>query len=245
CTFTNDRSQLADSDAVIFRARRLENLPMPERPNYNQKWIFYEVEPPYKVYEYTDLSKYKDVFNLSATYSAESDMAHLIDLKKCHINENKLKRFSQINFAANKSKDAIWFVSNCHSQSKREAFAKEMQKYIGVDIYGKCGTLSCGTNSFASYASGAECHQKLFTGYRFYLAFENSICKDYLTEKLWKLSGHSIIPVVMGGVDYKNMLPAQTHVDVRDFGDAKKLSEFLLELSQNDELYNTYVARWK
>ena len=39
----------------------------------------------------------------------------------------------------NKTKDIAWLVSNCHTQSKRELFVEAMQKYIPVDIYGRCG----------------------------------------------------------------------------------------------------------
>jgi hypothetical protein len=247
CTITNDRSQINVSDVVLFRARRLDELPLPTRPSPKQKWVFFEVEPPYKVYEFTNLTKYKDVFNLSATYSSESDFPHLIDLKKCHVDEKKLQLYSKMNFAANKTRNVAWFATNCKSQSKREQYIKEMQSNIGVDIYGKCGNLSCGTNYFKSW-SEAKCHETLFNynnSYRFYLAFENSLCYDYLTEKLWKLKGYSVIPIVMGLADYKNMLPEKSFIDVTDFESPQKLAEFLLKLSKNDELYNEYVARWR
>ncbi len=34
-----------------------------------------------------------------------------------------------------------WFVGNCKTQSKRELYVKELQKYIDVDVYGNCGPL--------------------------------------------------------------------------------------------------------
>jgi hypothetical protein len=50
-------------------------------------------------------------------------------------------------------------------------------RYIPVDIYGKCSNLSC--------ARDGRCWQMLGQKYKFYLAFENSNCKDYITEKLF------------------------------------------------------------
>jgi hypothetical protein len=41
----------------------------------------------------------------------------------------------------NKSKEAAWFASNCHTHSKRENLVDELGKFIKVDIYGKCGSL--------------------------------------------------------------------------------------------------------
>ena len=48
---------------------------------------------------------------------------------------------------------------------------------LQVDIYGSCGNYSCPRT--------AKCFNKLDTEYKFYLAFENSNCKDYITEKFF------------------------------------------------------------
>ena len=55
--------------------------------------------------------------------------------------------------------------------------AKNLQKYIDVDIYGGCGPLKCSLQPW-------ECLEML-DDYRFYFSFENSLCKDYVTEKLF------------------------------------------------------------
>ena len=36
----------------------------------------------------------------------------------------------------------------------------------------------------------------------FYLAFENSKCDDYVTEKFFATSKMDIVPIVMGGSNY-------------------------------------------
>jgi hypothetical protein len=38
-----------------------------------------------------------------------------------------------------------WFVSNCHESNTRKKYTQELQKYIPVDIYGKCGTKKLST----------------------------------------------------------------------------------------------------
>ena len=50
---------------------------------------------------------------------------------------------------------------------------QELQKYMPIDIYGKCGPLNCteGNQGFANLAPA----------YKFYLAFENSNCFEYIT----------------------------------------------------------------
>lgn len=47
-----------------------------------------------------------------------------------------------------RTKAAAWFVSHCHTRTKRENYAKKL-KYelnklnLDLDVYGKCGTLTC------------------------------------------------------------------------------------------------------
>jgi glycoprotein 3-alpha-L-fucosyltransferase len=71
-----------------------------------------------------------------------------------------------------------WFVSNCKDSNGRLQYAHELQKHIPVDIYGKCGTKKCPRSD--------TCYDKVITDYKFYLAFENANCKDYISEKLFR-----------------------------------------------------------
>ena len=58
-------------------------------------------------------------------------------------------------------------------------YARELGKYINVDIYGACGSKRCPrTNT-------NKCFSILDKEYKFYLAFENSNCKEYITEKFF------------------------------------------------------------
>ena len=72
-----------------------------------------------------------------------------------------------------------WFVSNCGARNGRLQYAKELQKYIEVDIYGSCGTKRC------PRSQAKNCFNMLNKDYKFYLAFENSNCRDYITEKFF------------------------------------------------------------
>ena len=54
--------------------------------------------------------------------------------------------------------------------------------------------------------------------YKFYLAFENSKCLDYVTEKFYNALLFSIVPVVYGGADYNAIgAPKNSYIDVRIF----------------------------
>lgn len=245
CFYTADKSQLNRSDAVLFRGRRMGEIPLPEYRTPDQKWIFFEFEPPYKVWMYTNLTKFNGLFNLTMTYTRESDIPNLHDLNRMCIHDHaKFMQLENVNFAAKKGKVPVaWMASVCRTQSGRETYIRELKKHIPIDIYGQCGNLTCGSNRLETWSED-KCNEKLFndTGsYKFHLAFENSLCHDYVTEKLWITQGMDAIPVVMGYIDYDRIMPRNTFIDVRDFASPKRLADYLNELDRNDTKFNELV----
>ena len=53
----------------------------------------------------------------------------------------------------------------------------------------------------------------LETNYRFYLSFENSLCKDYVTEKFFKPMKYDVIPIVFNGADFKSYPPPHSAIN--------------------------------
>lgn len=47
-----------------------------------------------------------------------------------------------------------------------------------------------------------HCYALIESDYYFYLAFENSFCEDYVTEKILTATQHYAVPVVYGGANY-------------------------------------------
>lgn len=80
--------------------------------------------------------------------------------------------------------------------------------------------------------------------YFFYLSFENSLCKDYLTEKVFNIMQYDIVPVVYGGSNYSNHLPPHSYIDANDFATATELANYLKYLTNNIQEYAKYFW-WK
>ena len=56
----------------------------------------------------------------------------------------------------------------------------------------RCGDMKC------SKLSQSKCMEMLARDYKFLLAFENSNCVDYITEKFFNALANSVVPIVMG-----------------------------------------------
>ena len=65
--------------------------------------------------------------------------------------------------------------------------------------------------------------------YKFYLAFENSICPDYVTEKFFNTLLFSTVPIVYGGADYvANGAPPNSYIDVRSFSSGNRMVHLII-----------------
>ncbi|ESO97562.1 hypothetical protein LOTGIDRAFT_152652 [Lottia gigantea] len=234
CILSSDRQKAADADAVLFSQS-------PSRPRFNrplnQIWVLFMLESPYHT---PGLSAYKNVFNWTATYRHDSTLVAPYERFQ-PFNESELTKPQNKNYAAGKTKTVAWFVSNCGARNGRRQYADKLAEHIKVDIYGGCGPLKC-----PRHQSG-KCFDMLNKDYKFYLAFENSNCRDYITEKFF-VNGlqHDVIPIVMGGSpeDYRRAAPVHSYIHVDDFNSPKELAEYLHKLDTNDKLYNEYFL-WK
>lgn len=217
CFFTNDHdyfNDIRDYDVLVFNSWTLWNFWKPNNRTETQKYIFMSEESP-------DLcpmpeEKFNGFFNLTWTYKLDSDISLkfiTIKNKKGKVVGPKInmrwKPFSQmkrtskyvISKLQNKTKAAAWFVSHCDTAGKREKYVphliSELRQYkLTVDIFGDCGDLQCPMSS-------EECHALIENDYYFYLAFENALCEDYVTEKVLTAMKHFAVPIVYGGADYK------------------------------------------
>ncbi|KZS21061.1 Alpha--fucosyltransferase C [Daphnia magna] len=198
------------------------------------------------------LDPFEDYFNWTMTYLPESDIplpygrieplsgAPNTEIERLGIQEHI--RLSSVNPAKGKTKLAIWMVSNCHARSNRMQYVRNLQKYVDVDIIsneGKCG----GQDLCPKKRKGATCYDIIEKTYKFYLAFENSICRDYVTEKFFDSIGRNLVPIVLGGANYSMIAPKHSYINALDYS-PRQLAEYLKEIDQDDSLYAEFFW-WK
>ncbi len=109
---------------------------------------------------------------------------------------------------------------------------------LAVDIFGGCGNVKCDKPHHSKFDN---CSRALEHDYKFYLSFENSLCNEYVTEKLFLRLDQNVVPVVMGKAQYDNGLtPPHSTINVADFSTPKELAKYLLWLDKNPEEYLSY-----
>ncbi|XP_069119157.1 alpha-(1,3)-fucosyltransferase C-like [Argopecten irradians] len=238
-------------DVVVFWGSLLnDDFPVKKRPG--QIWVYDEREPMV-FYKYADnLHAWNGLFNWTMTYRRDSDILNIYGRFKKGPNQHlrmpniasKIRPLidsnnsfrSLENFAS-----TAWFVSHCYSQSKRDVYVKLLNKTHPVDVYGACGTHKC-TPKFSS-----KCHNLLSDHYKYYLSFESSLGKDYITEKSLSIYYNNIdfVPITRGYPDmYPLYLPPGSYIDTSRFQDIDELGQFLNKLSQNPTGYRQYF-QWR
>ena len=76
-------------------------------------------------------------------------------------------------------------LSNCESTNRREETIKNLGEFITIDVYGACGSGKIDTHWSDNFGMQhfPSSYQPLGEKYPFLLAFENSHCTDYISER--------------------------------------------------------------
>lgn len=253
CFITQNRSwtALKNFDAILFNMPPLSihKFPLNEERRPEQRYVYFSQEPP--VYIGEEMDKFNHLFNWTMSYARHSDIRYhygeVLPLPSAPKDPASLRAAMHStrqgeNYATGKTKMVAWYVSHCFTQSRREKYVSLLRQYIPVDIYGGCYTLRCDLNH-TSFLSTENCYNKLDQDYKFYLAFENSFCKDYVTEKFFDILQRRIIPIVMGGANYSAIAPPHSYIDAVQYS-PRELAAYLKLLASDDKLYNEYFW-WK
>lgn len=237
CDITIDKSRIAEADAILFHWGDLwwwTKLPSYRRPD--QVWAFFNFEPPHKQ---SNLARWNNVFNWSISYRRDSTVfvpfgtyTPLTETEQVVAS----RKLSNRDYAKEKLYNISLTSSNCYDDARRYRLAEEINKYISVDMYGKCNNKVCIFNT-------PECDNKLKL-YKFHLALENSYCTDYFSEKFWETFDKDVVPIVAWKDSPGELVPAHSYINVFDFPDLKTFANYLQKVLTNDTLYNSYFI-WR
>ena len=88
--------------------------------------------------------------------------------------------------------------------------------------------------------------KKLQNQYKFYLAFENSNCYGYVTEKFFKTLGKGLVPIVMGGSkNYEKIAPPNSYINVDDYKSPQVWLIQFWAFEIGDGKFNRYLHKYQ
>lgn len=220
-----------------------ENLPLPRKGNH--LWTLFHEESPMNNYMLSHIPGIT-LFNFTSTFSRYSDhpvttqfipsLDYFTERKPISLDQkNKLRKEG---FAA-----VLYLQSHCNVASDRDSYIKELMNFIDVDSYGTC----LHNKDLPSHLSSTQTYNdaSLFSfiaQYKFHIAFENALCDDYITEKLYRALHVGSVPIYRGSPTVKDWAPDSNSVIIADdFSSPSELANFISYLDKNDSLYNTYL----
>ncbi|RUS83991.1 hypothetical protein EGW08_008252, partial [Elysia chlorotica] len=233
CMVTTEKKYAKRSAAMIFAADMSPDRPPPRRPD--QVFVFQNHEPPIKFWLAGHSQAWISAFNWTMTYRHDSDILRpygLIRRKRVdEITENGLVDEELAAILKAKTKMVAAMVSNCGANSRRDDYIRELSRYVQVDVYGACGNRKC------PRGDDAKCFREISATYKFFLAFESSICEDYITEKFFRFFNMDLVVVARGSNQYYLHAPRETFINTADFESPRTLAERLKFLDSHPEEY--------
>lgn len=247
-SYTETPEEIVKADVVIFANifnwmdSDVWDLLIKLRPA-EQKWIMSTQEsPPYvpglkPPLTYRNISyDWSDTYRADATFpSPYGRYAPSASKDQLYARQHKLDALIK-----GKAKSVAWVASHCETlQWNRTKFVEDLQQYIPIDTYGKCGSKPLPWRR-------RELMRKVMEPYRFYLSFENSCCDQYITEKFWRSLDFGMIPVVVGAPlrHYQDVAPKDSFLHIDQFDSLKDMADYMIEISENTSKMRKHLA-WR
>ncbi|EZA56575.1 hypothetical protein DMN91_003208 [Ooceraea biroi] len=252
CYVTHDRrfERNALLKSILFYGSDFHVHDLPNHKSSAISWgLLHEESPrnnPILVHE-----EALNLFNYSSTFSRFSDVP-LISFYLPRLEELIGKSY----YVSTKEKTVLirteniapvlYIQSDCDTASDRDRYILELMKHIRIDSYGACLNNARLDerlrNNYLDILNGHE-FLSFVSKYKFTIAFENAICDDYVTEKLWRPLIVGSVPIYYGSPSFKDWLPNnKSAVSILDFASPLELASFLHKLSKNDSAYEEYLS---
>lgn len=228
CFLTDNTSAFSTADVVVFHHQELSTglsaLPLHLDRPASQHWVWMSMEPPVNNANLTQLN---GLFNWTMSYRRDADIS--IPYGKTILGSDD----PGFQAAPNHSCLVSWVVSKYQAHQARAGVYKSLKKYIPIEVYGSWNKKPLSDRKLLPTI--ANC--------MFYLSFENSEAKDYISEKLWRNAFQAgAIPVVLGPsrATYEALAPPGSFIHVADFKSTADLAAYLKHVAADRQAYEAY-----
>ncbi|RCN35957.1 hypothetical protein ANCCAN_18165 [Ancylostoma caninum] len=251
CPYECDIVEREDMDdtrvpaAYIFHGRDLNSSDLPRRyPHQLMVMMLFEA-PPYSGNSLFEMPV--DYFNATMTYRKDSSYPWpygKFETRRDHENVEDIITEKELQTALpRKRRGALIFVSHCDTHSSRETRIRQLSEVTNITVVGTCNWFYPTANK-VKCPKGDPCEDDLIAEHRFYISFENSECKGYITEKFFKRMSQMLVPIVLKRIIYSDEdIPPDSFVALDDFNSYTLLAKHLDMLLHNDSEYMKYF-KW-
>jgi len=249
CFFTNDRAYRHHpmTRTMFFYGTDFKpyDVPIPRKPG--EDWALFHEESPknnpifshpevMSHFNHTSTLRQTSHFPLTTQYLESiqyiTDSRLLVPVET----KNRLQRGEGLAPVA-------YVQSGCDTPSMRDSWVAEFMKHIPVDSYGSC----LNNKQLPSDIAGSEQFEnekflKFLAQYKFVISFENAICDDYVTEKLWRTLRIGSVPIYLGAPNVETLLPNKNSaILVKNFKSPKDVADYIATVNEDDKLYNSFL----
>lgn len=184
-----------------------------------------------------------ELFNHTSTFRRSSDYPLVTQMLSSLDDLMKKPKYDVHDKSTNGLAAVLYVQSGCNPPSDRDEYVAELMKYIKIDSYGACLHNKDLPEEFKNpLTMDDEGFHNIIAKYKFTLSFENAICEDYVTEKLWRPLILGSVPIYKGSPTVQDWMPNNHSVILVDeFPRPKDLADFITSLDQNDKDYTKYL----
>ena len=231
-----DRGLMSRACAVIFHLPTLSRYELffrRLRKRAGQIWVAWSMECEAN-YPCMNDPSFMSCFDLRMTYHQDADV--VVPYLDAEIAE-RLRAPAQDKPAGNV---ACAFISSPFNKSGRRQYLQELMRHLDVHSYGR----QLRTRRIEE-DRGRSTKLETFAAYRFTLAFENAIGREYITEKFFDPLLAGSVPVYLGAPNIGDFAPGDhCFINVADWESPRALAGYLHDVAADDELYQQYFS-WK
>ncbi|GMR49517.1 hypothetical protein PMAYCL1PPCAC_19712, partial [Pristionchus mayeri] len=242
CSISQERKDRSRADAIVFHNRNFNmasEREMSTMRNLEVPYVLWGLESP----TYDAFKPDPDFINWTMTYRRDADIPFPYGRMKLRPVPIAID-YEQIWDGKNQSlPPATWLVSHCNTANRRGEVVDQLEGLgLRVDKWGGCfrRTPTCKGNETE------QCINNLISSYKFYVAFENSNCVDYVTEKFFDtIRSRHAVPIVMHRKKYEDLeIPSSSFIALSDYSSPSEAVQAINRIAFDKQAYLEY-HKWR